>query len=454
MTTASPVTFEQDSNQTCADLLRFIDASPTPYHAVAESAARLAAIGFAHVSLATDFAALSPGGYFATASDGTIVAFVRPRRAVTGFRIIGAHTDSPNLRLKPRALYEKVGYLQLGVEVYGGVLLNSWLDRDLRLAGRAVVRDDDGRLKSRLVSLAEPIVRVPQLAIHLDRDVHEKGLTLNRQEHMVPILGLADAKKPKATDSQLIQELCAQQLGLSPKQIVSWELHLHDSTPSVRAGLSKELVFAPRLDNLGMCHAALSALLRTHAVDDDSGVVSVVALFDHEEVGSSSDHGAQSALLPQVLERLVLSTGGTRETYHQALARSLCASTDMSHAVHPNYVDRHEANHRPLLNGGPVIKYNSQQRYATSLPTAALMMALGQKAGIELQQYVHRTDLPCGSTIGPIVSTLLGIPTVDLGNPMLSMHSARELCGAADPELMSRLLAHFLVSRELVDAAR
>lgn len=392
MTTASPVMFEQDPNQTCADLLRFIDASPTPYHAVAESAARLAAIGFAEVSLATDFASLSPGGYFVTASDGTIVAFVRPRRAVTGFRIIGAHTDSPNLRLKPRALYEKAGYLQLGVEVYGGVLLNSWLDRDLRLAGRVVVRDDDGRLKARLVTLSEPIVRVPQLAIHLDRDVHEKGLMLNRQEHMVPILGLSDA--------------------------------------------------------------ALSALLRTHSVDDDSGVASVVALFDHEEVGSSSDHGAQSALLPQVLERLVLSTGGSRESYHQALARSLCASTDMSHAVHPNYVERHEANHRPLLNGGPVIKYNSQQRYATSLPTAALMIALGQQAGIELQQYVHRTDLPCGSTIGPIVSTLLGIPTVDLGNPMLSMHSVRELCGAADPEKMSRLLAHFLVSRELVAAAR
>lgn len=454
MTTSSPVTFEHDPDQTCADLLRYIDESPTPYHAVASSAARLSSVGFTEVSLSSDFAALVPGGYFVTASDGTIVAFVRPRRTVTGFRIIGAHTDSPNLRLKPRALYEKAGYLQLGVEVYGGVLLNSWLDRDLRLAGRVVVRDDDGRLKARLVSLTEPIVRVPQLAIHLDRDVHEKGLVLNRQEHMVPILGLSDAKKPKAGDSQLVQELCAHTLGLRPSQIVSWELHLHDSVPSVRAGLSRELVFAPRLDNLGMCHAALSALLRAHSFDDDSGVVPVVALFDHEEVGSSSDHGAQSALLPQVLERLVVSTGGSRESYHQALARSLCASTDMSHAVHPNYVERHEANHRPLLNGGPVIKYNAQQRYATSLPTAALMIALGQQAGIELQQYVHRTDLPCGSTIGPIVSTLLGIPTVDLGNPMLSMHSARELCGAADPEQMSRLLAHFLVSRERVEAAR
>ena len=179
-------------------------------------------------------------------------------------------------------------------------------------------------------------------------------------------------------------------------------------------------------------------------------MVPVVALFDHEEVGSSSDHGAQSALLPRVLERLVLSTGGSRESYHQALGRSLCASTDMAHAVHPNYVDRHDANHRPLLNAGPVVKYNSQQRYATSLPTATAMFELGHKAGVDLQQYVHRTDLPCGSTIGPIVSTLLGIPTVDLGNPMLSMHSVREMAGAADPEKMSRLLARFLLSRDPV----
>ena len=179
------------------------------------------------------------------------------------------------------------------------------------------------------------------------------------------------------------------------------------------------------------------------AVDDDSGVVSVVALFDHEEVGSSSDHGAQSALLPQVLERLVLSTGGTRETYHQALARSLCASTDMSHAVHPNYVDRHEANHRPLLNGGPVIKYNSQQRYATCARTAALFQELCRRVEVPVQHYAHRTDLPCGSTIGPITATLLGIPTVDVGNPMLSMHSARELGGSADPELMTRALTGF-----------
>ena len=438
----------RDADATCADLLRFIDESPTPYHAVQNSAARLATVGFSAVAPADDFAALSAGAYYTTASDGTLIAFVRPQRPVKGFRIVGAHTDSPNLRLKPRAVYEKVGYLQLGVEVYGGALLNSWLDRDLLLSGRVMVREENGQLSTRLVSLPRPVVRIPQLAIHLDREVNEKGLLLNRQDHLLPLLGLADPKNPRSGgDSQLLRELCAQELRLSPNQIARIELMLHDSQPATRAGLADELILAPRLDNLAMCHAGLMALLRASALDDDSGYVPVVALFDHEEVGSSSDHGAQSALLPRVLERLVLSTGGSRESYHQALSRSLCVSMDMAHALHPNYPDRHDPNHRPLLNGGPVVKYNSQQRYATSLPTATAICELGQAAGIRMQEYVHRTDLPCGSTIGPIVATLLGIPTVDLGNPMLSMHSARELAGAADPEQMARLLTHFLQSR-------
>jgi aspartyl aminopeptidase len=453
--TSTSLSIDRDAAETCSDLLRFVDASPTPYHAVASSAALLAAAGFSTVSVSDDFAALAAGAYYTTVSDGTLFAFVRPHQGhaatIRGFRIVGAHTDSPNLRLKPRPVYEKAGYLQLGVEVYGGALLNSWLDRDLRLSGRVMVRGDDGQLGSRLVSLQQPTVRIPQLAIHLDREVGEKGLILNRQEHLAPILGLADPKSPRASgDTQLLSELCAKELGISIQQIVGLELMLHDSQPATRAGLSSELVLAPRLDNLAMCHAGLSALLRTFQQDDDSGIVPVVALFDHEEVGSSSDHGAQSAHLPRLLERLVLSTGGTRESYHQALSRSLCVSADMAHAVHPNYVDRHEPNHRPVLNGGPVVKYNSQQRYATSLPTAAAILELGQRAGVPMQEYVHRTDLPCGSTIGPIVSTLLGIPTVDLGNPMLSMHSARELAGATDPEKMTRLLAHFFLSRSLV----
>ena len=439
--------------KTCSELLAFIDASPTPFHAAAEAAARLAAQGFSELHQEGSWAELQPGRYFVRVGDATLVAFVLPTSAggpgLRGFRIVGAHTDSPNLRLKPRAPYEKAGYLQLGVEVYGGVLLNSWLDRDLLLAGRVVYRDGEGRLRRGLVRLAQPIVRVPQLAIHLDRDVNEKGLLLNRQEHLAPIVGLtgpgSHPGQPRAAgDLVVLHQLCAQALGIDAATIVTSELMLHDAQASTRAGLSQELILAPRLDNLAMSHAAVLALGRAAAATDgDAGLVPLIALFDHEEVGSNSAYGAQAPILPSILERIVLATGGNRERYHQVIAGSLCVSTDMAHAVHPNYADRHEAHHRPGLNCGPVIKTNAQQRYATCARTAALFQELCRKAEVPVQHYAHRTDLPCGSTIGPITATLLGIPTVDVGNPMLSMHSARELAGSEDPELMTRALSGF-----------
>jgi aspartyl aminopeptidase len=440
---------DKTSLATCAELLSFIDASPTPFHAAAEAAARLR--GFTELRPDQSWAELGPGSYFVPVGDGTLVAFVLPAtgrgpgQGLRGFRIVGAHTDSPNLRLKPRPAYEKAGYLQLGVEVYGGALLNSWLDRDLRLAGRVVYREAGGGLRRGLVRLEQPIVRVPQLAIHLDRDVNDKGLVLNRQEHLAPILGLFTSGRSRTGgDQALLHELCAQALGIDTAAVVTTELMLHDAQASTRAGLAEELVLAPRLDNLAMSHAAVLALGRAgESVDPDAGLVPLIALFDHEEVGSNSAYGAQAPILPSILERIVLATGGDRERYHQVLAGSLCVSTDMAHAVHPNYLDRHEANHRPVLNGGPVIKSNAQQRYATCARTAALFQELCRRAEVPVQHYAHRTDLPCGSTIGPITATLLGIPTVDVGSAMLSMHSARELAGSADPELMTRALCQF-----------
>lgn len=454
--------------QTCADLMAFIEASPTPFHAVASAAARLASGGFSELRPAGSWAQLAPGRYFVPVGDGALVAFVLPAasggKQLRGFRIVGAHTDSPNLRLKPRAPYHKAGYLQLGVEVYGGALLNSWLDRDLQLAGRVIYRngrdgrDEEGSLVRALVRLPQPLVRVPQLAIHLDRDVNEKGLMLNRQDHLAPIIGLAGGgaggppgsserqrgRERAAGDLGLLHELCAQALGIDEAAILTTELMLHDAQPPTRAGLAQELVFAPRLDNLAMSHAAVLALGRAAAqLDPDSGLIPLVALFDHEEVGSGSAYGAQAPILPTILERLVLATGGDRERYHQVIAGSLCVSADMAHAAHPNYLDRHEAHHRPVLNGGPVIKSNAQQRYATCARTAALFQELCRRVEVPVQHYAHRTDLPCGSTIGPITATLLGIPTVDVGNPMLSMHSVRELGGSADPELMTRALTGF-----------
>jgi aspartyl aminopeptidase len=412
------------------DLLSFLRLSPTPFHAVAQGRARLEAAGFRALTEAAPWDQLAPGRYVVTTSGTNLLAFVLPEAAEhrRAFRIVGAHTDSPNLRLKPNAEYASEGYAQLGVEVYGGALLNSWLDRDLGLAGRLLVRGDDGALVDRLVMIERPLLRVPQLAIHLDREVNDKGLILNRQDHLAPLLGQVGVPA--------LKELLAAESGVAVEAIVGSELMLFDLTAPVVGGQGGEFIFAARLDNLAMCHAALTAIIAASAPT----AISVVALFDHEEVGSDSAAGAGSAILPRLLERLQPS----REAFHQACARSSCVSADMSHAVHPNYASRHEPRHKPVLNGGPVIKTNSQQRYATTAATAAMFAQLCHEEAVPVQHYAHRTDLPCGSTIGPITSTLLGIPTVDVGNPMLSMHSARELGGSKDPALMTQVLTRYL----------
>jgi aspartyl aminopeptidase len=438
------------------DCLAFLHASPTPYHAVESAVARLAAAGFTRKDPRASWDDVVSGRYYAVQGDSTLIAWVVPASdaasssaRIDGFRILGAHTDSPNLRLKPRAYYTKEGYEQLGVEVYGGVLLNSWLDRDLSLAGRVIVRGGsaDEDLSTRLISIARPLTRVPQLAIHFDREITDKGLLLNKQAHMPPVIGIA------GETATSVLELCAIELGILPSAIVATDLMLFDVVPPTVAGARNEFVFSARLDNQAMCHAAVTSLIAAANQVDGRNLVPIIALFDHEEVGSSSAYGAGSSFLPRILERIALASGGTRDAYLRALAGSLCVSADMAHAVHPNYADRHDANHRPHINGGPVIKVNSQQRYATSATTAALFAELCREADVPAQHYVHRTDLACGSTIGPIVSTELAIRTVDVGNPMLSMHSIREMGGAKDPELMTRVLSRFLTCRDVFDGA-
>jgi aspartyl aminopeptidase len=412
------------------DLLAYLRASPTPFHAVDQARRRLEAHGFRALDEAEPWDQLAPGAYTVTSSGSNLFAFVLPEaRDRRRFCLVGAHTDSPNLRIKPSAEYTHEGYAQVGVEVYGGALLNSWLDRDLGVAGRVIVRDDRGALDSRLVCLDRPLLRVPQLAIHLDREVNDKGLVLHRQDHLAPVLGLAGS-------GASLGGLIAEAAGVAADRVVAGDLMLFDVAPPVLGGASGELIFSARLDNLAMCHAAVTAIAQVTAPP----AIPVIALFDHEEVGSGSAAGAESAVLPRILERLA----GSREAFHQACARSTCVSADMAHAVHPNYASRHEPRHRPQLNSGPVIKTNTQQRYATSAATAAMFAELCRAEGVPVQHYVHRTDLPCGTTIGPITSTLLGIATVDVGNPMLSMHSARELAGARDPEAMTRVLARYL----------
>lgn len=415
-------------------LLAYIDAAPTPFHAAREAARRLEAAGFTSLS---ELAAwdLSAGGWFVLRA-GSLVAWRLPEGAAPsrGFRIIGAHTDSPNLRIKPRPDTGRAGWRQLGVEVYGGALLNSWLDRDLSLAGRVFVRGEAGP-EERLFRIDQPLLRVPQLAIHLDQEIREKGLQLNAQQHLAPVLGTS------AGGERGFRELVAAELELEPDALLSWDAMCFDTQPSSLVGAEQDLVSAPRLDNLCSCHCALEALLEA---GEATGRIPVVCLFDHEEVGSGSTRGAGGPLLLDLLERTVLGRGGGREDLHRALADSVCVSADMAHATHPNYVDRHEADHHLAINAGPVIKINTNQRYASEAETEALFQAACERADVPFQKWVNRSDLACGSTIGPLTAARTGVRTVDVGNPQLAMHSIRELAGAHDPGFLVRALVEFL----------
>jgi len=410
-------------------LLDFLDASPSPFHAVASAAAQLDAAGFVRVDERASWAALADACYVVRA--GALVAWRRPNDAppTAGFHIVGAHTDSPNLRIKPRPDTGSSGWRQLAVEVYGGALLNSWLDRDLGVSGRVVRRDGT----TTLVRVDRPIARVAQLAIHLDRDVNERGVVLDKQIHLTPLWGLGSAQ-----DGEFAAWL-ASELAIDAGDVAGWDLMLHDVTPASFLGVDRELIASARLDNLVSCWCAVTALVDSEPAEQ----VQVVCLFDHEEVGSESRTGAGGPLLELVVERLVAAAGGTVDDRHRALAASSCISADMAHAVHPNYPERHEPAHRPLPNMGPVVKVNVNQRYATDAVGARVFTSACERAGVPWQVFVGRNSMPCGSTIGPMTSAKLGITTVDVGCAQLSMHSARELCGALDPLLMVRAMTAY-----------
>lgn len=414
---------------TIEDLCAYLDASPSPFHAAANAAARLDAAGFTDVDDGADWSELPAAGY--VLRDGGVIAWRTPSGAstTTPFRLLGAHTDSPCLRVKPRPDSGAVGWKQLNVEVYGGILNNSWLDRDLGVAGRLTLADGS----SALVDVARPVARVPQLAVHLDRGVND-GLRLDPQQHLQPVWGVGDAMAGE------FATWIASEAGIATP--VSWELCLYDVQPAAVLGHDRSLLASGRLDNLLSCWAALDALIRSAPTD----AIAVLVLNDHEEVGSASTTGAAGPLLERVLERHVLARGGTRDHLLRTLARSSCISADNAHAVHPNYSDRHDPGHQPIVNAGPAIKVNSNQRYATSSTTAAAFASACREAGVPHQVFVSRNNMPCGSTIGPITATRLGIDTVDIGVPQLSMHSARELCGTADPLHLARALRAHLQS--------
>jgi aspartyl aminopeptidase len=414
---------------TIDDLRAFLDASPSPFHAARTAAVRLGDAGFVEVGLGDDWTDLPPDGF--VVDGGSVVAWRNPAAAGTTapFRLAGAHTDSPCLRVKPNPDDSFLGWKQLNVEVYGGILNNSWLDRDLGIAGRLTLADGS----TVLVDVDRGVARVPQLAVHLDRSVND-SLKLDPQQHLRPVWGVGSAGRGDFAD------WIAEQAGSAAPAF--WELCLYDVQPSAVLGAGRELLAGGRLDNQLSCWAAVSALIAAAPV----AAIATVVLNDHEEVGSSSTTGAAGPLLERVLERHVSARGGGRVDFLRALAGSLCVSADNAHAVHPNYAERHDPDHRPMVNAGPAIKINSNQRYATSSATAAAFQRACEEANVAWQVFVSRNNMPCGSTIGPITATRLGIATVDVGIPQLSMHSARELCGVDDPPALAAALRAFFTA--------
>ncbi|MDH4572951.1 M18 family aminopeptidase [Salinicola acroporae] len=416
-------------------LIDFLQRSPSPWHATANLVARLEAAGYRSLK-ETDSWKLSAGEkYYVTRNDSALIAFQLPASSLETLRMVGAHTDSPVLRLKPQPAIVNKGWLQLGVQVYGGALLAPWFDRDLGLAGRVHVRRTDGKLQAVLLNVREPIAIIPSLAIHMDREANN-GRPLNAQTQMAPLL-MQGGDAPDL--DRLLKQWIEREHGLEVADIVDFELGFYDVQPPSRVGVGGEMLASARLDNLLSCFIGVEALL---ASDGRQGALFVAN--DHEEVGSASACGAQGPFLADVLRRLNAALGEAGdEGFVRLIQRSLMISCDNAHAVHPNFADKHDANHGPALNAGPVIKVNASQRYATNSTTAALFHDLCREADVPVQQFVTRADMGCGSTIGPITATELGVPTIDVGVPQFGMHSIRETAGTRDPAYLIRALTVF-----------
>jgi aspartyl aminopeptidase len=419
-----------DIRKQANDLLEFIDGSPSPWHAVSTVEQHLLKQGFTALEETQSWQLNTGGSYFVVRGGASIIAFTLGKQALpdSGFRMIGAHTDSPSLRLKPHAAFSSDGLVRIGVEVYGGPILATFTDRDLSVAGRVTVRTKTG-FETRMVKFDDSVMRLPNLAIHMNREVNDKGLKLNKQTELPLIFGESEAGIE--ADKQFLSHI-AKKIGIKSEDILTFELNVFDTQKGVFWGANQEFIADSQLDNLASCHAALTALLATK--NPNSTIV--CALFDHEEVGSESVTGASGSFLSDVIQRISAAVSLNEEDKLRALAQSFFISADMAHAYHPNHAGAYEPCHHALVNKGPVIKTNANQRYSTSADTAARFITLCETAGIPYQQYAHRTDLGCGSTIGPIVASNLGVATVDVGSPMWAMHSIRESAGVLDHSYM------------------
>lgn len=411
-------------------LLQFIKDSPTPFHATEQIANRLKEQGFERLN-EEDSWDLKPGGYFVTRNQSSIIGFSIGKQPLdeTGIRMIGAHTDSPCLKVKPSPDISDHTYTQLGVEVYGGALLNPWFDRDLSIAGRVTLEDESGAIGNCLIDFKRPIATIPSLAIHLDREANKKR-SINPQTDIPPIINQSDSPLTALLEAQIQ----LQHRSVNLQQVLSWDLCFYDTQAPAIIGHDEDFIASARLDNLLSCYVACEALQRA-----DSSVSSLIVCNDHEEVGSASAAGAEGSFLKDTLERVMPNT----ESRLRTLAKSMLISTDNAHGIHPNFSSKHDHQHGPILNQGPVIKINSNQRYATTSETMAYFLSLCRKLKLPSQQFVTRTDLACGSTIGPITAKIIGVKAVDVGVPTFAMHSIRELAGVKDAYLLLQALNAF-----------
>ena len=430
---------DQSENQFNQQLCAFLDASPTPFHAVSSMVGLLSEAGFTELSDDQSWSLKKGGKYYVVRNGSSIVAFVAGSEAVSkaGVRIVGAHTDSPCPMLKPQPEMQKGGFSQLGVEIYGGALLNPWFDRDLSIAGRVVYKDANQELKQTLVNFKEPVATIPSLAIHLDRKANQDR-TINPQTDIPPILKLHLGNQK----SQSFRDTLQQQFLTDQDQVLDFELCLYDTQPAAMVGLEKEFLASGRLDNLLSCFVATQALIKA-----DGTQTCIMACNDHEEVGSVSAVGADGPFLESVIERIAANESSDLDI-SAVMDKSLLISCDNAHAVHPNYMDKHDAGHLPSINGGPVIKTNVKQRYATNSVTSSRFKQLCEQANVPVQQFVSRSDMGCGSTIGPIASSRLGVATIDVGIPQLAMHSCRELTGSKDSLRLALVLGAFFSASE------
>jgi aspartyl aminopeptidase len=422
-----------DEQQYNESFMAFMGRATSPFHAVREMRRLLDEAGFQYLPAGEGFSTQVGGAYYQLRNDSSLIAFRIGSEAgpEKGMRMAGAHTDSPCLMVKPNPEKSSQGYQQLGVEVYGGALLNPWFDRDLSLAGRVSYSDNEGNLCSQLVDFRDPIAVIPSLAIHLDREAN-KSRSVNAQTDIVPILHLGEGLDIRGL---LADRLRAEHADIDLQEVYEYELCFYDTQPAAQVGLKGEFITSARLDNLLSCYAGVRAL-----IDSDGKQSSLLVCNDHEEVGSMSAAGAQGPFLLTLLQQLCPDV----QQFNAMIEASFMISADNVHGVHPNFASRHDDKHGPMLNGGPVIKTNANQRYASNSETAALFRQLCSQLDIPVQAFVVRSDMACGSTIGPITAAEIGVRTLDVGVPQFAMHSIRELTGSADPQRLSQALCAYM----------